>query len=472
MKRILLYTTLVMLCACDKQLSEPPANARVEGTAITDQKTANTALNGVYYRFANVTVNNITLWSAHHLPGGMLTGMLGYGLGSVADERNDNVNAGYPAQAWGESYLLLNAANGLIDAVNTVPDQAFTGARKNEILGESRFLRAYGHFKLLMFFSEWNNAASENGVLLRDKFVTLSGIQKRRSTVKETYDFILSDLDYAIANAPATNQKYYATRWAAMVLKMRLLLNRAQPADYPEVVKLADMVLLRSPYVLENNLKDIFYAKGLTSSEVILGVQPQPNQAAYYYIQSRAYYPAQSSLFVATKAFKDLLGADPRATWMVGPTTPYQAYSPNTYYFTKYIAYGTATTQLTETSYAMRLSEVYLLKAEALIRSGGSLADAKTLIKTVMGKAGATDFSAVDNANTPADLLLQNYYEVLRNLTGEDCIEWMALMRLPFEQVKVIRPTITLAQQYYFPVPQTEFDLNPLFGKQNTGYGL
>lgn len=468
---ILLFSLPAAQLACNKQLSEPPANARIAGTAITDQKTAQIALNGAYYRFANITSDNITYWGTHQVAGGMLSGMMGYGFGPYPEEANDMASASsIGTLAWEESYLLLNAVNGVIQGVERVADNAFTGNRKKELLSESRFLRAYAHFRLLNFFGEWYKPNSAYGVLLRDQLSTLSNIPKARSNVADSYQFILDDLDYAIANGPATNSSYYATKWAAMALKMRVLICRGQPGDYTEVINLGNTIMQQSPYLLENNLKDLFYVKGLSSKEVILGVKPQPNQEAFYYTLSRQYYPSASSLYVAKKAFKDLLLNDPRGAWMVGPTTPYQVYSPDTYYFTKYIAHGSPTSQLTETSYAIRLTEVYLLQAEAIIRSGGSLATARTLIKTVMEKAGVTDFSAVDNANTADQLLLQNYYEVARNLTGEDAIEWLTLLRFPFDTVKQLKPTITSQIQYIYPVPLTEFQSNPAFGDQNPGY--
>lgn len=474
MKRSLLYILFLLLVSgqssCDKQLSEPPANARVEGTAITDQKTAQIALNGVYFQFANVNVDNVTDWTNHQVPGGLLTGWISYGYGQVNEEFNDNANASYHNAVWNESYKIISAANGLIQGIEGIADNSFTGSRKPEMLGEGRFLRAYAHFRLLSFFGEWYKPNSANGVLLRDKLATLSSIPKARSSVADTYKFILEDLDYAIANAPAANSNHYATRWAAMALKMRVLICRGTQNDYAEVINLGNKIIQEGPYQLENNLMDLFYLKGLSSKEVILGVKPQPNQEAFYYIMSRAYYPGQSSMFVATKAFKDLLQNDPRGTWMVGPASAYNFFNPNTFYFTKYIKYGTATSQVSETSYAIRLSEVYLLQAEAIIRSGGSLASAKNLIKTVMSKAGVTNFSDIDNASTTDDLLLQNYYEVVRNLTGEDAIEWLTLLRLPFNTVKQLRPAITTQLQYIFPIPRIEFEANPAFGDQNPGY--
>ena len=462
----------LILASCDKQLSEPPANARVEGTAITDQKSAQTVLNGAYYRLAAVDANNVTDMRTHHLPGAMASGWLGNGLGQLQDEINNNVNASYAPQIWNESYLLINAANGLIDGVLALPDEKFTGTRKDELLAEARFLRAYGHFRLLVFFGEWFKPNSAFGVLLRDQLSRLSTIAKARSSVAESYTLILEDLDFAAANGPAANPNHYATKWAAMALKMRVLINRGQGDDYSKIITLGNTLMQNGGYALEPNLKDLFYTKGLASKEVILGTKPQPNQQDFYYILSRSYYPIQSSLFVAKQPFKDLLSADPRGTWMVGPQTPYQAYSPNTYYFTKYIPYGTATSVNSETSYLFRLSEVYLLTAEAIIRSGGDLNTAKTLIKTVMGKGGVTDFSAIDNAATTSALLVQNYYEVSRCLMGEDNIEWFTLLRLPFETVKQLKPTITSQIQYYFPVPQDEFTTNPAFGQQNPGYGI
>lgn len=474
MKRFLIYSILFALLtgpsSCKKELNAPPKNSKVDINAIVDEQSAQVALNGVYYRLAGVTADNITDWTTHQVFPGMLAGTLGYGFGAFPEESNDNVNSQYASSVWSENYLIINAANGVINGVNGLADNAFTGNRKKDILGQARFLRAYADFKLLSYFGEWYKSGSSYGVLLRDELSTLSNIPKARSSVDDSYTSILADLDYAIANAPETGPNYYATKWAAMALKMRVLMSRGQTQDYTEVVTLGNTIMQSGSYSLEANLKDLFYLKGLSSKEVILGIKPQPGQELFYYILSRDYYPFASAGFVATKTLNDLLQNDPRGTWMIGPKTPYQAYSPNTYYFTKYIAYGGKPSQNSETSYPIRLSEVYLLTAEATIRSGGSLSTARNLIETVMSHAGVTDFSAVENAATPDDLLLQNFYEIERNLSGEDGIEWMALLRLPFATVKQLRPTITSQTQYIFPIPHDEFQLNPTIGDQNPGY--
>ena len=124
-----------------------------------------------------------------------------------------------------------------------------------------------------------------------------------------------------------------------------------------------------------------------------------------------------------------------------------------------------------EAKYAFRLTEIYLLKAEAIIRSGGLLSDARTILKNIEGHAGVTDFSSIDNATTPDQLLIEVYKEISRNLVAEDGADWFALLRLPFNTVKQIKPTIQEKFQYILPIPKNEHDKNPTIGEQNPGYG-
>lgn len=462
---------IVSTYGCEKNLSAPPKNAKVEGNTIIDQATSQIALNGAYYNFANAT-NIKTGWQNHQIMPAQFAGYMGYGFGSSQTELNNTQQSS--GTYWQESYQALNAANGVIAGINKLSDVAFTGNRKKEMLAEAKFIRAYAHFKVLSYYAEWYKINSTQGVLLRDELSTLTNILKKRSTVKESYDFILADLDEAIANGPQTNPNHYATKWAAMVLKMRLLMNRGATGDYATVIQLADQVIQNPAYVLESSQQNLFRVAGLSSKEVILGIKPQQLQVSDPYSKTRQYTPGASSLYVAKQALKDLYNGDPRQSWVVGPATPYQQYSPNTYFFAKYVQAGGAPSIVTETDYVFRLTEVYLLKAEAIVRSGGSLSQAKTLVHTIQEKGGLTilnaPYLAIDAANDTATLLVEMYKETSRSMVGEDGSEWMALLRLPFDTVKQLKPTITSQIQYIIPVPQTEFVYNPQFGEQNTGY--
>ncbi|TKC04392.1 RagB/SusD family nutrient uptake outer membrane protein [Pedobacter frigoris] len=472
-KFLTMGVVLIGAYGCKKELNAPPKNAKVEGNTILDQATSQIALNGAYYNFANA--NNIsTDWQQHQILPAEFAGYLGYGFGASPSE--ENMTEGSSGTYWNESYKALNSTNGVIKGVNELADNKFTGNRKKEVIAEAKFIRAYAHFKLLSYYAEWYKIGSTQGVLLRDELSTLTNIIKKRSTVKESYDFIIADINEAIANGPSSNPNHYATKWAAMVLKMRVLMSRAGTGDYAEVITLADNIMQNSPYVLEASQQSLFHTIGLASKEVILGVKPQALQPTDPYSKTRQYFPGASALYVAKGALKDLYANDPRGSWVIGTANPNAQYSPNTFYFNKYNAQGVAPSALTETDYAMRLTEVYLLKAEAIVRSGGSLATAKTLIHQIQAKAGITAISnnfhylAVEAANTPDAVLLELYKETSKSMVGEDGSEWMALLRFPLSVVTQLKPTITTQTQYIIPVPKGEFIYNPQFGEQNTGY--
>lgn len=464
-----LVALMLTLYACKKELGALPKNAKVDANTILDQGTAQIALNGAYYRFANATVIR-TAWQEHEIKPAMLAGYMGLYSSILPEEENRNDVAS--VNSWTEAYTLLNATNGVIKGVNALSEARFTGTRKKEIIAEARFLRAYAHFKLLTFFGEWYKPDSGLGALLRDELSTLSNIPKKRSTVKESYEYILADLDEVIANGPATAPAHYVTKWAGMALKMRVLMCRGNAGDYPMIIALANALIQDSPYKLEAIAEDVFHKNGLASKEVILGLKPQANQEKETYSRSAQYFPGASSLYVAKTALNTLYANDPRKSWIIGNARPKAGY----YYFTKYMKEGGVSSAITESYYALRLTEVYLLKAEAIVRSGGSLSEAKAVVHEIQAKAGitalvnSTSYLAVEAANTPAALLVEIFNETVKSLIAEDGMEWLAMLRLPFDTVKSLRPTITTQVRYILPVPKDEFLYNPIFGEQNTGY--
>lgn len=478
MKKILTYTFcsmfLLLQYACKKTLNALPENAKVDANTILDQKTAEVALRGAYYLLYNIPGRgtNITCWDNHQWLPAYYAGYLA-GASDGPEEENRYAEGSMISSVWNESYATINAANGIINRLNVLPDASFANNRKQGILGEARFLRAYSHFKILSYYGEWFKYDSRYGILIREELANLGNIAKARSNVKESYDFILADLDYAITNAPPQNPNYYATKWAAMALKMRVLMSRGQSGDYADVIKLADQVVQDSPYRLENDPKDIFRTKGLSSNEVILGIRPQPNQENNSYNLSVLYSHYTGQITVthhATKKLYDLFGAtDPRRNWVTGELIP-DNNTDGRHFFSKYIVVNGKPTVVSETAYAFRLSEVYLLKAEAISRSMGNMNDAKQILKLMMQHAGVTDLAFVDQISSYETLQLQLFYELSRNLVGEDGQEWMALLRFPLATVKMLKPTISNTAQYILPIPAQEFLTNPTIGDQNPGY--
>jgi hypothetical protein len=234
------------------------------------------------------------------------------------------------------------------------------------------------------------------------------------------------------------------------------LILRGGAADYIEVANITKDIIDNSPYKLEGNVRDIFSTKGITSEEVMLGIFPKPGQAT----KADALFFRQFPQYVVTDAYKTLFNNnDPRTSWMFAPAGTESAGG-----LTKYLG------AKPEDCYALRLTEIYLLRAEAIVRSGGSLNDARALVKTVMGHADVVDYSAIDNATTAPTLLVEIYKEVARNLSFEDGQDWTTLIRLPLATVLEIKPAVTDKNHLILPIPSTEFQRNPGIGEQNPGY--
>jgi hypothetical protein len=455
--------------SCSKQLNVYPTTQEVDGNIITDEKSAATALNGVYYRFADAGVdyNNIPVigWVSdfEQLPS-QLSGLLDYSFGGGGlSEHTYNSKSSYIDSKWRFGAALVNAANGFLK--NIGPLQKITATDKSRMVAEAKFLRAYGNSELLLYYGQYDDTTSPYGIILHEEFIQPDNLFLPRSTVGASYDAILRDIDAAIPDLPGKNNIIaYANSWAAKLLKARVLMNRGTAADYAAVISLTKDIIANSPFQLEANVKDLFWSKGLTSSEVILGVQPYSNAAVpkwQEYIHDVYYAPNSfmTGLFIN----------DPRADWYIQTVaSPYGA----SLAVTKYYPGSPSTivaTPITENSYAFRLTEAYLLEAEAIVAGGGSLDDAKDPLKTVMGHAGFTNFAEVDAATTAADLQLLIVKEEIKSFACENGQDWLALRRLPFATIQAMLPTITDKHLLILPLPDAEITSNTSI-KQNPKY--
>jgi hypothetical protein len=118
---------------------------------------------------------------------------------------------------WNNLYANIQNVNKILDGINDVPLTAGQEALKKQIIGECYFIRAYDYASLLMIYG---------GAILQDKAFKLGEDYStmKRSTIKQTLDFILKDIQSAIDNLPASIQQGRATRGAAAALKSRVLL--------------------------------------------------------------------------------------------------------------------------------------------------------------------------------------------------------------------------------------------------------
>ncbi len=453
----------IFLGGCKKELNVNPTSQEVDGNIITDTKSATTVLNGVYYRFAAGGADNnsvpSTLWSQTNetIPS-QLSGMLSYTSGGGLSEHTYNATSAGIDYVWNYGYNLVNAANGFLK--NIAGAGNVDAATRRQMIAEAKFLRAFGNSELLLYYGQYYDTSSNYGIILRNEFVDPSNIYLPRSKVGTVYDSIFSDLDNAIQDLPGKNSSIaFANTWAAKLLKARMLINRGAPSDYTQIITITTDIIANSPFSLESNVKNLFLSKGLTSNELILGIQPYSTQN--YKWKNDIY-----SNYYSPNAFMDsLFNGDPRTPWYIQRVKTREA-------VTKYYP-GSVTTvaaaAISENSYAFRLTEAYLLKAEALVSSGGSLTDAKNLVRTVLTNAGVTNFSTLDDAGTSSEVLIAVISEEMKSFVSESGQDWFAIRRLPFATVQRLLPSVINKSLLILPIPQAEILTN---GKmiQNPNY--
>lgn len=265
MKKIIYITLIACLftsCELVDVVDVKPQDKLTEENAIRNQKTAELALAGVYAMMSNLTGTYqqvVFQYGIGAQPGGAFGGTTSDYLINSVNPQGSGVLSMYSTM-----YELINRANYLIANLQQLNDDLFTDNAKTEIMAEARFMRGLYHFYLLRLYGQFWDLDSKYGIVIKDS-PSRSAKVEPRSTVQESYDFILKDINFAIQNLPADNPPIYANKFAAMGFKARILLYMGQ---YQKAATLAKKVIDNSPFSLEDTFADIF-EKGLKSSEVM-----------------------------------------------------------------------------------------------------------------------------------------------------------------------------------------------------------
>lgn len=110
----------------------------------------------------------------------------------TANSLNGNV-----ARDWKDAYGIIGRLNIAIDQVEKCVDPALTAARKNQILGESKFMRAYSYFDLVRLYGRVPLLLAPADT--KDAETLLNSTIVPQSSTDSIYDAILSDLWFAKA---------------------------------------------------------------------------------------------------------------------------------------------------------------------------------------------------------------------------------------------------------------------------------
>ncbi|MCF6348369.1 MAG: RagB/SusD family nutrient uptake outer membrane protein [Flavobacteriaceae bacterium] len=433
---------LITSCELTDVLDNDPPNNLVSENVVQNQDDAKALLNGAYSRLVSRT-SNAYYELIEEIPSTLTGSMSGFGFFGNSFKENDlRPGNGANNSFWITFYELINLSNITITLTGGLPDNEFTGNTKAEIIGEAHFLRAMATFDVLRYYGQFYDLNSNLGIILRTESANFVTRNKARNTVAECYIQIMSDLDFAIANAPDFSVTYRASKTAAKALKAKVLLFQGM---YAEAATLAEEVINDGTRNLEGSFAAVF-DNGLNSSEMILMNFRDENSEADQNNRKRFYRGRAST----TSWFPMLMTGDPREASTYDGETVLKVNHEATF----------------RPTYFMRLAEMYLIQAEGLAFSGADLATSKVPLDIIRNRAGIGDSPALTIDELKDDI----FNEIARELAFENGSEWFASIR--FDKAMTLKTEITSVNQYILPIPQNEINANGALtlADQNPGY--
>lgn len=469
MKRYLYIGVLMFtLSSCEKFITQEPQYLLTPELAVTDEASAKGLLNGAY---AGISTND---WTARFTGGfSSMLGIINYNNGAY----NFNMTSTGDNEAlWKAFYIAINNANAAIEGIGNLPVEQFKNSHvKAELLGEAHGLRAFTHLYTFWFFGRWfDQPESKFGIIYKNKLSTLSNVYTERLDVKTSYEKIIEDLDFAIANAPVFYSNKRFSRQLAKALKAKLLLNRGWTGDYAAALILVNEVITESEAAgakLEPSLTAL-YTNSWDSKELLFCRYREKTDdivAAYNFTYGYNY----ATLGITTQG-NAVIGSDPRHPEGWGNVkSPITGNNTTKWAPKKLCRQGRQVGGDNDkyTVYHLRLTELYLMKAELLQKTGATLAQSMGPINFIRDRSHLLPLSAIDKVDFEKKL----FTEILNELNLENDADWMSSLRLkdvsgnPLLQQFRGTSVVVDMNRIIWPIPSSEMKFNKLIS-QNTGY--
>lgn len=420
----------------------------------------------------------------------------------------------FPTSLWNSGYQVILRCNIVINRIESIDfaDEHL----KNQYRAEARFLRALTYFWLTRAFGGTALNGERLGPILVDREISpREAYDLGRSPLEDCYDFIVEDLLFAESNLPAsfgTADKGRVTSAAASGFLGKVYMTMAgyplKKGDpyYALAIEKFRQVINDDRYSLVASYKDLFDVGQKNSSESLFEVQyakgapdgatgsPWNNDFAPRFSDKEVVLVGdKSGRNAPTQSMSDAYEeGDPRKYvsmrdgWINSKTGRFE----NEKYVCKYYDIATSGSDNGNNWIELRLADIYLLYAEALVRTGGSKSEAITYVNKIRERArntpGDPDIVKPENLledyqesdfGTTADLLLAIEQERRVELAFENH-RWFDLIRT--ERAKDVMIASQQADGYpdfawsddalAYPIPMTVMQSNPQQIIQNNGY--
>ncbi|RYE21275.1 MAG: RagB/SusD family nutrient uptake outer membrane protein [Sphingobacteriales bacterium] len=454
------YTTLALIAAattlssCNKFLDTKPVTYVSDDNTIFDLASSQSALRGVYRQLASTGYYGENYVTLGYFPSGDVKNLTTGGGANLVTVNFRADDVAFNA-SWVAIYYTINRANNVITKVPALVGPNFTQAANDQVVGEAKFIRALAYFDIAR---AWGGAQ----IILKPTTSIDDLPNIKRSTLDQTYDQVLQDLDDAETLLPNTVNRIRATKRTVWALKARVYLYRknwVKAEEYAtKLIDAADYELLKpfsSWFANEvtgtrESIFELAYSAA-NPSTIRQQMQHSTNGGTYRYAPTDKFVQLLNDTLVAGKR-GSLIGKVTQA----GTTL----WFGNLYY----------RKNSTDPAYILRIAEQYLIRAEArahldkLSDVDGALAD----LNKVRSRAELAPSAAV----TQEEILLAIESERRFEFAWE-AHRWFDLARTGRAKavLEAIDPNIKVdSYENVFPIPITQIQLDPKNLDQNPGY--
>ncbi len=455
------FLLLICLSSCKKFLAiGPPRTALITSTVFKDDETAISAQSAIYSEMANDLTYNFSsklALSADEWKS-VSTDPLTLELYQNALTATNYQISSY---FWNPLYQYIYQSNKIIEGLGA--SDAVSTAVKNQLEGEAKFTRAFCYFYLVNLFGDVPLLTSSN---------YQANSLASRNTRDDIYHQIILDLieartllDNNYLNGDLTSESSERTRpnkMAADALLARVYLYRNK---FDSAYRMSTEVIRNHMYRLDN-LNEVFLT---TSKGAIWQLNSPYNtyEARGYILNSIPSYPYYGSFsdgFIAQFESGDMRLTNWIGTYYNDGTTYYYPYKYKNSDF-----FGT----VTEYQVVLRLSEQYLIRAEAQANGAGhGIEGAIKDLNKIRNRASLPDYTGITDSDSIIGAVLHERRVELFTEWGHRWLDLKRTGRID-SVMKLATPRkgggAWNPDQQLYPIPQAERakDINLT---QNDGY--
>ncbi len=483
-KYIITLAIVLLACACGKDFLELTPQDRLTADDYYRNEDEVRAGTASMYGFPWFSFDDKFSW----LAGDCMSGNIFYTYDQEGqffffsyNEGNSHLSAG-----WRGLFRVITYANSLINDMPRIAEGNVTQDVIDVALGEARFMRAAAYFILAEYWGEV--PIVENSTEL----VTSNQMMLPKNTRSSIYEFIRRDLEYAAVNLKATDEPGRVTQWTAKGMLAKLYITMAQDLTNPnsatyftKAKEYAEDVITNSGLSLMEDYYDLFLIDNNNNEESLFALQWMKGR--YAIGNSRNANWARSSIIadqqwgggkgVTYDFTQDVEAGDLRRSSIYmtlgdyypeinkanggytynfqtpnpnNPNNPLESYNSVLNHLKKFVVGSSADTDgqvgtdqdAGINQYILRLADVYLIYAEAVLGAAASTSD-----QTALGY-----FNAI---RTRAGLSLKSsisFMDILIERRVEFCLEsmfWFDIKRYFYREPQAAVDYLNAQQREY-----------------------